>query len=772
MDDDGFGFLDCTHPEESVQNDGGQQICLLCGLVLDDANLAADVNFDSGQLVGGAGGNNSKFIPSAGRRNRVCSNEVSSESREFTLAKARNEFNRLASDLSLAPHQVERAVRVYDCALNGNCVHGRKNFTVIAACLYVVCRQMKTPHMLMDFSETLKESVWAIAHTYTQLVDTLGLEIPPVDPSLYIKRFTAKLNVGDDLVHPIAATALKLISRMQRDWIQVGRRPAGVVAAALVIACRAHGRPVTVDQVVRVVRIHETTLRKRLVEIQHTASKSLSLNQLHDADKEEDEKPFLPPSFVRLRRLEQLQGIALSDDSDDACERRRQRQSKRKANKSKRAKSKPKPKKGQRKGPRTEYDSSSEDSAAELLEVLASEHDHGPITGPLSFAQVEETMGPNRFDSTVSVLTNLEPPKRAVSFADTVVSHPAPDNDSAAPIVIMPCVVPPTKVQEPPAAEEEAEDDDDDDDDDWVSETSLMKPKDSKEKGKETVPPAKDGDDDGDDDDDDDGDDWIAEDDIPSDTVNITDSHAEELQALLDNPDLKQLDRMVGNTNATEDAVRKEKARAAALSSLEPQAAAGLDDVLDTIPEEDDKVNEEDPDEVVESLSDVSDTEINEYLITDEDELEKRAWLWDELHGKFLLEMKARLEKRRQEAEDRLMFGRTRKRKAAEEEAEDGFQDDGTAVTATARALKKRSSNNINYTVLEDLFNAEEDENFAAMDRDDGADTTGAKLNDILGNDDDVDPESLLWGSAGDMGTADVEDAMAAEADDGFQDWG
>ena len=36
-------------------------------------------------------------------------------------------------------------------------------------------------------------------------------------------------------------TAMRLVASMKRDWIQTGRRPSGICAAALYIAAHIHG---------------------------------------------------------------------------------------------------------------------------------------------------------------------------------------------------------------------------------------------------------------------------------------------------------------------------------------------------------------------------------------------------------------------------------------------------------------------------------------------------------------------------------------------------
>ena len=63
----------------------------------------------------------------------------------------------------------------------------------------------------------------------------------PIDPSLYVHRFAARLDFRNRM-HLVSATALQLIKSMKRDWIQTGRRPAGICGAALLIAAQVHGR--------------------------------------------------------------------------------------------------------------------------------------------------------------------------------------------------------------------------------------------------------------------------------------------------------------------------------------------------------------------------------------------------------------------------------------------------------------------------------------------------------------------------------------------------
>lgn len=140
-------------------------------------------------------------------------------------------------------YYVEHALHLFNIAVKNNFIQGRHLDEVCAACLYIISRINKTPHMLIDFADVLQINVYVLGSVYLKLKNILdenvsGLKV--IDPSLYIHRFAEKLDFGDKK-HLVAMTALRLVSRMKRDWITRGRRPTGICAAALLIAAKMHG---------------------------------------------------------------------------------------------------------------------------------------------------------------------------------------------------------------------------------------------------------------------------------------------------------------------------------------------------------------------------------------------------------------------------------------------------------------------------------------------------------------------------------------------------
>lgn len=120
-------------------------------------------------------------------------------------------------------------------------------------------------------------------------------------------RFATKLEFGDK-THEVTMTAQRLVQRMMKDSIHSGRRPSGLCGAALLIAARMHDYSRTPMDIVRIVKIHESTLRKRLIEFGDTPSSMLTLDEFMAVDLEAEQDP---PAFkaARKRDKERLQKL-------------------------------------------------------------------------------------------------------------------------------------------------------------------------------------------------------------------------------------------------------------------------------------------------------------------------------------------------------------------------------------------------------------------------------------------------------------------------------
>jgi transcription factor IIIB subunit 2 len=102
----------------------------------------------------------------------------------------------------------------------------------------------------------------------------------------------------------ILCTYLSRVRALPLRMWQVGRRPSGICGAALLVAARMHGFHLTQKDVVAVVRVCDSTLRKRLEEFEDTPSSSLTMQEFMKIDIESEADP---PAYTQSRKRARLE---------------------------------------------------------------------------------------------------------------------------------------------------------------------------------------------------------------------------------------------------------------------------------------------------------------------------------------------------------------------------------------------------------------------------------------------------------------------------------
>lgn len=115
----------------------------------------------------------------------------------------------------------------------------------------------------------------------------------PIDPESLIYRFSKQLEFGPAMMQ-VASEAVRIVQRMNRDWMITGRRPAGICGAALILAARMNNFRRTVREVVYVVKVTELTIHQRLNEFKATESGGLTVDEFRSVQLETCHDP---PSF-------------------------------------------------------------------------------------------------------------------------------------------------------------------------------------------------------------------------------------------------------------------------------------------------------------------------------------------------------------------------------------------------------------------------------------------------------------------------------------------
>ncbi|XP_069016948.1 transcription factor IIIB 90 kDa subunit-like isoform X2 [Embiotoca jacksoni] len=273
----------CGGTDIDVDQARGDAVCMGCGSVLEDNIIVSEVEFVDtgggsslavGQFVSAEGG---ARLPSFGDGHY---NGVGRESRAQTLQRARLHINTVGHQLQMNQHCLDTAFNFYKMALTKHLTRGRKATHVVAACLYMVCRTEGTPHMLLDLSDVLQ-----------------------------------MLEFGEKN-HEVSMTAMRLVQRMKRDWMHTGRRPSGLCGAALLVAARIHDFRRTTKEVVSVVKVCESTLRKRLTEFEETPTSHLTIEEFMKVDLDQECDPPCFTAGLMKKKAQQLE-IELKKKIDD-----------------------------------------------------------------------------------------------------------------------------------------------------------------------------------------------------------------------------------------------------------------------------------------------------------------------------------------------------------------------------------------------------------------------------------------------------------------------
>ena len=320
----------CTAPNNVIQEDDGSFICHHCGTIASEhSHIVSEIQFGEtssgaaavqGQYIGAdqthahSGGGGKRPGYGAGGGDGM-------NSKQLTELNARREMGALVANLrdksvSVAQSFIEPALGLFKLALHHNFVQGRSISTVAAVALYLQCRRSKGTNevMLIDIAECINVNVFVLGKMYTKLIQklygttnqkaALTDKIDTINPENLIRRFAKGLDFpGLEVRNRVVNDAIRLVQRMDRDWMATGRRPAGICGAALVLAARMNNFRRTVREVVLVVKVTEITINKRLEEFSYTDSSNLTVEQFRGITLEKD---CDPPAYYRARQEKTL----------------------------------------------------------------------------------------------------------------------------------------------------------------------------------------------------------------------------------------------------------------------------------------------------------------------------------------------------------------------------------------------------------------------------------------------------------------------------------
>lgn len=302
---------DCSGPD--IVEEDGMLVCKGCFTQIARSDIVAEVTFEENAggratVQGGTVNDNSRHARTlgAGAYRKVGGGERNSLA-DIQQA-GRKAMENLCPKLGIIDSVQMQAVQIWALAANINFSAGRRTDEVVAACLYAACRRQKDNKvLLMDIAELIQINVFRLGEVYKDMCKDLYMNnesvghqhLVELEPLIY--KYCDKLQFAEK-TKDVAEDALKIIRRMNRDYIVSGRHPAGLCGACIILAARMNNFQRTVREVVFVSKVADITIAKRVEEFRRTKSSGLSIDDFRKYANRIKDQHDPPSSFAEEAR--------------------------------------------------------------------------------------------------------------------------------------------------------------------------------------------------------------------------------------------------------------------------------------------------------------------------------------------------------------------------------------------------------------------------------------------------------------------------------------
>jgi transcription initiation factor TFIIB len=142
-------------------------------------------------------------------------------------------------------------------------IRGRSIPAVMAACIYIACRQLEASRTLDDIATISNVKRKPIAKYHRELVLEFQLELPKIDTTKCISRVANNANITGKTEHQ----AINLMNDVVKHGISAGKDPMGLAAAVLYTSCIKTGEQKSQIDLAKEAQTAEATIRIRVKDL-------------------------------------------------------------------------------------------------------------------------------------------------------------------------------------------------------------------------------------------------------------------------------------------------------------------------------------------------------------------------------------------------------------------------------------------------------------------------------------------------------------------------
>jgi transcription initiation factor TFIIB len=184
-------------------------------------------------------------------------------STDKSLRIAFSELDRLKDKLGLSEAIIENAAYIFRKAHQRGKLRGRSIPAVMAAAIYIACRQMEASRTLDDIATTSNVKRKSIAKYHRELVFEFQLEVPKVDSTKCISRVANNANITEKTKHQ----AINLMNEVVKHGMSAGKDPMGLAAAVLYTSCLKTGEQKSQVDLAKASQTAGATIRNRVKDL-------------------------------------------------------------------------------------------------------------------------------------------------------------------------------------------------------------------------------------------------------------------------------------------------------------------------------------------------------------------------------------------------------------------------------------------------------------------------------------------------------------------------
>lgn len=285
-------FSNCMHFSSVTDIDKGEILCSGCGLVLlektvDSLNphtgfskdgyhtndgkgpLTSLTMYDKGlyTVIGTNKDSSGKMIngnaKSSFSRLRIWDRRSKSDTISRNMARALTTLDGMRSKLGIPENTTEKAAYIFRKAKTKELSKGRDTIPLIAASLYLACRQSGIPRSLNDIADASNVKRKILSRTVRILVKKLGHTLQQYDENTFISRICNSMSISEKTKRG----AIEILQKLKKAQYSEGKNPIAIAAASVYVSNLQNNEGIIQIKLAEVAGVSAVTVRNRTFDI-------------------------------------------------------------------------------------------------------------------------------------------------------------------------------------------------------------------------------------------------------------------------------------------------------------------------------------------------------------------------------------------------------------------------------------------------------------------------------------------------------------------------